>query len=414
MEEGECFSCDKCNFQTTTQGQLEKHIINRHVTFSCDICNFEAAKKHDLRDHLRFEHYGLTYNCEFCAKKFNGKMFLKRHMFKMHGSQLSRCKQCGVKYLESFKKHKCKNIAFACNGCDKVFKRKDRAKEHARCHEGRTFDCSICGIKCSRPDSLRNHIKSFHSDNKHVFICCGKTFKRADKLKHHTKTAHILKNHEDRDSECNQSEPKFKDGQKVKKHLKWRNKKSLHCIPCDKNFATKRDLKSHKNSFHHKEDCSYSKDNGVFTCNQCGDIFTRKARAEEHIRWHRGLTYDCPICGTKCKRKDALKTHIESFHSDKVYQCFNCQDSFKRKDKLKEHMRAKHNIRLSEVYSCGKCDKVFSESEKLGIHIATDHLHNELTCNVCSQPFLSSSALGEHYQSSDHKNNVDLQKFLLS
>ena len=89
MEEGECFSCDKCNFQTTTQGQLEKHQINRHVTFSCDLCHFEAAKKRDIRDHLRFKHYGLTYNCELCAKKFNGKMFLKRHMFKMHGSQLS-------------------------------------------------------------------------------------------------------------------------------------------------------------------------------------------------------------------------------------------------------------------------------------------------------------------------------------
>ena len=131
MEEGECFSCDKCNFQTTTQGQLEKHRINRHVTFSCDLCNFEAAKKRVLRDHLRFKHYRLTYNCELCAKKFNGKMFLKRHMFKVHSSQLSRCKQCGVKYLELFKKHKCKNIAFFCNGCDKVFKRKDRAKEHA-------------------------------------------------------------------------------------------------------------------------------------------------------------------------------------------------------------------------------------------------------------------------------------------
>ena len=91
MEDGECFSCDQCNFKTTTETHLKQHVMKRHVTFACDICNFETAKKQTLRDHLRFIHYGITYDCELCSKRFTGKNFLREHMIQRHSNKMAKC-----------------------------------------------------------------------------------------------------------------------------------------------------------------------------------------------------------------------------------------------------------------------------------------------------------------------------------
>ena len=249
MEEGECFRCDKCNFKTTTETHLKQHMMKRHVIFACDICNFETPKKHTLRDHLRFIHYGITYDCELCSKRFTGKNFLKEHMIQNHSDNVVKCK---TQSLKSDEKQKClieKKSIFACNQCERIFKRKDRAEEHTRWHDGLTFDCFICKTKCKRSDSLKIHIKSFHSDEKHQIQCldCGKAFKRSDKLKNHMDSEHT------------------------------------HKAP------TRR----------------------LYECDQCERVFKRKEKAKRHSRReHNGSTFDCFICEKKCARQDTLKLHI--------------------------------------------------------------------------------------------------------
>ena len=353
MEEGECFSCDKCNFKTTTETNLKQHIMKRHVIFACDICDFETAKKNTLRDHLRFIHYGITYDCELCSKRFTGKNFLREHMIQNHTDKVAKYETQSTK---PDMKPKCqikKKSVFACNQCERIFKRKDRAEEHTRWHDGLTFDCFICQTKCKRPDSLKIHIKSFHSDEQHQIQClnCGQAFKRSDKLKNHMESVHT------------------------------------HKAPTRK----------------------------LYECNQCERVFKHKEKAKKHARRaHNGLSFDCSICETKCARQDALKTHIKSSHSNEAYQCVNCEKTFTRKDKLKYHMKQKHKISYSEKYLCSKCEMVFMSKDKLKMHIETNHYDISHICPVCSLSFASSSELEIHLSSITHKTNVDLQSFLLS
>ena len=355
MEEGECFPCDKCNFKTTTETHLKQHMMRRHVIFACDICNFETPKKHTLRDHLRFIHYGITYDCELCSKRFTGKNSLREHMIQNHTDKMANCETQPIKHDEKQKCHIDKKSVFACNQCERIFKRRDRAEEHTRWHDGLTFDCFICKTKCKRPDSLKIHIKSFHSDEKHQIQClnCGKAFKRSDKLKNHMESEHT-----------------------------------------------------------HNPSNSTRKS---YECNQCERIFKNKEKAKKHAaRWHNGLTFTCFICEKKCARQDALKLHMKSSHSNEVYQCENCDKPFKRKDKLKYHMKQKHNLCYSEEYPCSKCEIVFNENGKLKMHTETSHQDINYVCSVCSLSFPSSSLLEIHLSSITHKTNVDLQNFLLS
>ena len=352
MEEGECFSCDKCNFKTTSNVFLEQHMMKRHVIFICDICNFETAKKQRLRDHLRFLHYGITHECELCTKNFTGKNLLQEHMTRDHASKMA---NCGTRSIRNDKKHKSKmkkKSLFACNQCEKIFKRKDRAEEHTRWHDGVTFDCFICKIKCKRADSLKIHIKSFHSDEKYQIQCfkCGKAFKRNDKLKNHIEEKHT------------------------------------------NNASTRK----------------------IYKCDQCERVFKNRQKAKRHTKWHDGLTYDCSICKKKYARQDGLKKHIKTRHSNEVYRCLICDQTFKRKCKLKYHNKQQHEPNHNEECPCSKCEMVSAKIDKLKIHVENNPRENSHLCSVCSLSFPSSPALESHLVDIKHQTNVDLQTFLNS
>ena len=54
----------------------------------------------------------------------------------------------------------------------------------------------------------------------------------------------------------------------------------------------------------------------------------------------------CPNCGTACKTKEELETHVSKAHAAKL-KCEKCGMTFRAKEKLEAHMAKSHPIQKS-------------------------------------------------------------------
>ena len=61
---------------------------------------------------------------------------------------------------------------------------------------------------------------------------------------------------------------------------------------------------------------------------------------------HRGIRFDCDLCGKEFKRKGSLDRHIQGVHQEgltSMFKCSVCLKEFKQKSHLKTHLRNVHH-----------------------------------------------------------------------
>ena len=90
--------------------------------------------------------------------------------------------------------------------------------------------------------------------------------------------------------------------------------------------------------------------------------------------------FHCETCGKKFARKNDLKRHILSIHSEHTYTCSHCDSKFGRKDAMICHNKTAHT---ANDYSCEDCDVSFSRREDLGRHVITVHNEKTYSCAYC-------------------------------
>merc|ERR1712141_650610 len=81
---------------------------------------------------------------------------------------------------------------FKCKDCDKAFTYVHKLKRHARvAHEGVKLKCEFCG-KDLKPECLKSHILSVHSNGikQHKCETCGKSFALKSTLSKHISGVH--------------------------------------------------------------------------------------------------------------------------------------------------------------------------------------------------------------------------------
>ncbi|KAF2363644.1 Glycosyltransferase DXD sugar-binding motif [Trinorchestia longiramus] len=135
------------------------------------------------------------------------------------------------------------------------------------------------------------------------------------------------------------------------------------------------------------EDCSYSskKSRGSFVCNEpnCGKIFRRPDRLQQHIRIHTGARpYVCDVagCGRSYTRSQHLARHKTVSHSSST-----------------EQKEQTSNAR------CSKCDKEYSSVYSLRKHMSQFHARRKHSCPECGMLFLKQQHLCTHMQSHSHQ-----------
>lgn len=95
LKDGKYFKCDHCVYKTVRKHNLKRHVEKMHTesrkTLEC--CGRLFFTKSNLRDHLKAFHRN-GYICSICARGFQRKALLTRHMMIHNDKKEFRCPLC--------------------------------------------------------------------------------------------------------------------------------------------------------------------------------------------------------------------------------------------------------------------------------------------------------------------------------
>ena len=146
--------------------------------------------------------------------------------------------------------------------------------------------------------------------------------------------------------------------------------KSVTCIYCDYKCKNQSTMKIHERK--HTGDKPYS-------CSQCDKNFATKGNLKTHALIHRSeetgeRPYSCFTCNKRFIREDYLKKHELLHTGEKPYGCSLCDKKFTQATHLKQHERVHTNER---PYMCLVCDKSFYSSSRLRDHERSCQKHKK-------------------------------------
>ncbi len=94
-------------------------------------------------------------------------------------------------------------------------------------------------------------------------------------------------------------------------------------------------------------------DEKMFSCNQCGVVFSWRENLNKHMRMHSYVNYTCVQCGRGFMDNTSLRVHIRNHHgsedekNDKPYKCQVCNVSFKFDFSYEAHVKSPdHALKL--------------------------------------------------------------------
>lgn len=152
-------------------------------------------------------------------------------------------------------------------------------------------------------------------------------------------------------------------------------------------------------------------------CDICGFVCSKIQSMKSHMQVHRSFTpnlknakFKCQICNAKYETEARLKMHSIS-HKKRPFSCPRCKVKVSTQSALKRHINLLHSKEKSEVsinnFNCVTCDKVFTDSERLELHIRRVHVpkHKSFKCEICSKCY------NERYHLERHHRFSHLEKF---
>ncbi|XP_055707326.1 zinc finger protein 37-like [Phlebotomus papatasi] len=103
---------------------------------------------------------------------------------------------------------------------------------------------------------------------------------------------------------------------------------------------------------------------------------------------------ECRICKLKVKNRYHMEKHMWN-HKGRSLMCRFCNVVYSCQGNLTRHIRVVHEKKLD--YVCKLCDKKFSQSNNLKLHMIT-HTDMKFECDVCKRLFKNPRSLRNHKQ----------------
>ena len=256
------------------------------------------------------------------------------------------------------------------------------------------FQCSICSKVYHKKYSLQEHMRTKHTKEESVCDLCSKIFENRRYLKVHIKNIHS----NSEKSLCDQCEKVFGNKKNLKAHILYVHKtENVSCEKCGKGYRNRIMILKHLR----KSSCSRGIDKrrksqkkargGV--CDQCQKTVTRLERHKKFAHNTSGTLYPCQHCNKEFVSIDRLGLHIKSVHVFDQVSCETCKKVYKNKIMLQKHLsRAHKDIK----YSCNECEYQSTYQCALKRHRESIHEGIKYSCDQCLYQSSQQGHLREH------------------
>ncbi|KAL9707071.1 hypothetical protein quinque_010589 [Culex quinquefasciatus] len=367
-----CYYCSTVHADPETlEAHLEQHV--GELPYTCLQCHseqFPAVFKTlvSLNKHLMSHQF--PYRCDYCWQRQATEIAYETHMQNIHEADSGdgfTCDYCGMFFgaKTKFRNHMAKHKAveegrYKCEFCDRVFGNSSLLKRHRRIHTGEM------PFECNK---------------------CGKKFNHEANFRNH-KRSHI-------------------------------GEKAYVCDECGRNFINSTALRYHM-AEHYPDDPQYRVQQSIqrtryndaaSSVSKMNDVGVREYRCDVEgcafvstlyraYFYHRNVhlrRYECPNCGKRFPMKATLKKHQQQVHQgmvpEKNLPCPYCEKMFSEKQKLQMHVDVHENNRR---HRCRFCEKTFIQKVNCTAHERIHTGERPYTCRFCPAGFITSSGRKKH------------------
>ncbi|XP_014281355.1 zinc finger protein 271 [Halyomorpha halys] len=365
-----------------------------------------------------------VYECYKCARRFNFKDKLFKHM-KLHhargddvmierdGKRIWTCTQCDKTFISRkgsiiHQRTHTGERPYSCSVCQKRFIDSSTLMKHQVIHQAvRPFSCVICHRGFNQKVALQRHERT-HGQLQPTFRCkyCPKTFLVSSSLQAHEKIHSGIKPYT-----CQYCPSRFHTSTAQRQHERVHtNERPYACNYCPKAFKDSGTLFKHQ-VIH----------SGIrpFVCPICSQGFTQKVALRKHIRSHvsRHVGNNCEVCDNVYFNKDELCSHIEE-HIEQHPSLTQVKSMATSSIRVKQQSvsspepqepEVKESGDLSDLatlcdvaistagdlahtYPCLHCGMSFRRKKSLDSHLSI----HRTTCKYCDRPFPDKISLETH------------------
>ncbi|XP_023326996.1 zinc finger X-chromosomal protein [Eurytemora carolleeae] len=177
-------TCGVCGETSKTPRQLAGHMRVCHAPDGPEICALCGKSFKNLAFHTYKVHSGKIFTCDHCDFKSTLNCTIKKHIAQVHEGSTQTCDLCG-KVVKELKHHKIRGCPFTkrkvrhqCDHCEKSFSLKDGLNRHIRAVHFKLKDksCQHCNYRSAESFNLRMHIARVHEGRKVSLPCpfCNK------------------------------------------------------------------------------------------------------------------------------------------------------------------------------------------------------------------------------------------------
>lgn len=183
-------------------------------------------------------------------------------------------------------------------------------------------------------------------------------------------------------------------------HLK--THQQFSCDFCDCKFVQEVKLKRHIRVHH-----PVSETEKTVLCAFCGQCFPSQNLLQKHEKKHtdevktEAVQVSDPDCvklelpkENKCSTRKSMTKIFQKFKKDGTFICKTCSYRTIHLNNFRRHLRT-HG---AEKFQCPKCNKSYTEKEKLNKHIKIVHDNNPYLCEICGKGLNSREGMMYHVQ----------------